>query len=352
MIARAHAQCVACQRGTLAASPDVQVLQDQEKRRANAVLTGLKSRYAEALKTIDRQQDELGLVTALKSNVDIFEIEPKAGSGTGEATAVAAFSDVHGEEIVGKEVGGLNLYNPEISLKRVTNFFQGLLRLIRMFQQDVRIDTLVLALLGDYITGQIHGADNAETNAMQPMHAIITARNQIISGIQFLLDNSNLTLIIPCHSGNHARVTLKTRFASENGHSLEYLMYVTLADHFRHEPRVTFIIPEGMHSYVKVYDTTIRFQHGHAIKYGGGVGGITIPVNKAIAQWNKGRHADLDVFGHFHQLRDGGNWLCNGSVIGYNSFALSIKADFEPPQQALTLINKKYGRQGHWPVYV
>lgn len=347
-------QCIVCKVGgvTTSSKPEDQVAQDQEKRRANTVITGLKAKYDEALKTIDRQQEELGLVTALKSNVDIFNIEPRFGKGTGEATAVALFSDVHGEELVGKEVGGLNLYNPTISHKRVTTFFQGLLRLIKMFQQDVKIESLVLALLGDYITGQIHGADNAETNAMQPMYAVITARNQIISGIEFLLNNSTLNLVIPCHSGNHARTTLKTRFASENGHSLEYLMYVTLADHFRNEPRVTFIIPEGMHSYVKVYDTTIRFQHGHAIKYGGGVGGIYIPVNKAIAQWNKGRHADLDVFGHFHQLRDGGNFLCNGSVIGYNSFALSIKADYEPPQQAMFLVNKKYGRQGHWPIYL
>jgi hypothetical protein len=105
-----------------------------------------------------------------------------------------------------------------------------------------------------------------------------------------------------------------------------------------------------MHSYVKVYDTMIRFQHGHAIKYGGGVGGIYIPVNKAIAQWNKGRHADLDVFGHFHQARDGGNFICNGSNIGYNSFALSIKADYEQPRQQLFLMDKKRGRTCTWPI--
>lgn len=335
-----------------AALPEVQVQQDQEKRRTNAIVTGLKAKYDEALKTIDRQQAELGLVTALKSNVDIFSILPKHGSTQGEATAVALFSDVHGEELVQGEVGGLNIYNPDICQQRVTKFFQGLLRLIRMFQQDVRIEQLVLALLGDYITGQIHGAENAEKNAMQPMYAIIVARNQIISGIEFLLNHSKLNLVIPCHSGNHARVSFTTRVASENGHSLEYLMYVTLVDHFRKEPRVTFIIPDGMHSYVKVYDTMIRTQHGHAIKYGGGVGGLYIPVNKAIAQWNKARHADLDVFGHFHQLRDGGNFVCNGSVIGYNGFALSIKADFEVPKQAMFLVNKKYGRQGYWPIYV
>jgi hypothetical protein len=107
-----------------------------------------------------------------------------------------------------------------------------------------------------------------------------------------------------------------------------------------------------MHSYLQVYDTTIRFQHGHAIKYGGGVGGIYIPVNKAIAQWNKARHADLDVFGHFHQQRDGGNFVVNGSLIGYNAFAMSIKADYEQPKQALFLMDKKRGRTCLWPLFL
>ena len=120
--------------------------------------------------------------------------------------------------------------------------------------------------------------------------------------------------------------------------------------YYRDEPRIKWIIPEGIHSYLDIYDTTIRFHHGHAVKYGGGVGGIYIPVNKAIAQWNKGRRADLDVFGHFHQLRDGGNFLCNGSLVGYNAFALSIKADYEPPKQALFLIDKKRGRTCTWPI--
>jgi len=44
---------------------------------------------------------------------------------------------------------------------------------------------------------------------------------------------------------------------------------------------------------------------------------------------DKARHADLDVFGHFHQLKNLGNWVCNGSIIGYNAFALRIKADYE-----------------------
>ena len=58
------------------------------------------------------------------------------------------------------------------------------------------------------------------------------------------------------------------------------------------------------------------------------------------------------MFGHFHQRKDGSNFISNGSNIGYNPFALSIKADYEAPSQQLFMINKKYGRTCTWPVLV
>jgi hypothetical protein len=220
-----------------------------------------------------------------------------------------------------------------------------------LLQQDISIDHAVMPLLGDFISNDIH-EEFPENNDLTPMLAIVEAQNVLASGIEFLLNNSKLTMTFPCHSGNHARTTRTTRFSSENGHSLEWLMYRHLAAYFRTEPRVQFIIPEGPHSYLNIYGQTLRFHHGHMIKYQGGIGGIFIPAYKAIAQWNKARHADLDVFGHFHQCKDGGNFICNGSSIGYNAFALSIKADFEPPKQQLFLMDKKRGRTCTWPILV
>ena len=331
--------------------PEVQVAADRDKQKTSAEIFSLKGRYAEALKTIEKQESELRSVNVLKQSVDTFMIEPKVSSGKSEGTVVMVASDWHLEEKVGAEVGGLNTFNLDIAKARVERFFQAGLRLTNLLAQDIKIDTVILALLGDFITNNIH-EECADVSGLQPMHAITLAKGSLISGITFLLENSSVRLIVPCHSGNHARTTKTTRFSAENGHSLEYLMYLSLADYFRNEPRVQFIIPEGVHSYLDVYGTVIRFQHGHAIKYGGGVGGIFIPAFKAIAQWNKGRHADLDVFGHFHQSKDGGNFLCNGSLIGYNAFALSIKADFETPRQTLFLIDSKRGRTCSWPILV
>ena len=141
-----------------------------------------------------------------------------------------------------------------------------------------------------------------------------------------------------CHSGNHARTTKKQRIATEAGNSLEHYMYYVMRDRYKENSRVKFQIATGYHSYVTFFDKyVVRFHHGHQINYQGGVGGITIPVNKAIAQWNKARLANLDVFGHFHTKFDGGNFFCNGSLIGYSAYAVSIKASFEKPSQPSSL---------------
>ena len=129
-------------------------------------------------------------------------------------------------------------------------------------------------------------------------------------------------------------------------------MYCNIASHYKGEKRVVVQAHRGQHSYLDVLGYTMRFMHGHQVRYGGGVGGIHIPLNKALAQWDKIERADYTVAGHFHQLVSGANYVMNGSLCGYNSFALSIKASYERPQQALFLIDKKYGRTVLAPVFV
>lgn len=349
--------CVRCRYGVVSpAAPEPReptVESDVQRRQEASELTSLRNRYKQSVETIEHLQRELEAQGDLfERGIQTYTIEPHQGSGTSEATVVVPASDWHIEERVNPDtVSGLNEHNLEISASRCTKFFQGTLRLARLLQQDVRIDHMVMPLLGDFISNDIH-EEFPENNELSPMDAIHEVENRIASGIEFILNNSNVQLTLPCHSGNHARTTKTTRFSNENGHSLEWLMYKHLADHFRSTERVKFIIPGGYHSYMDIYGVRLRFHHGHALKYQGGIGGIFIPAYKAISQWNKGRVADLDVFGHFHQCKDGGNFISNGSMIGYNGFALSIKADYEPPKQQMFLIDKKRGRTCTWPILV
>lgn len=324
--------------------------QDNQRAKEKAQLALLEKKYKEALKQIQSLEKQVDITKGMEGTISTYKIIPKVSGKASEATCVWVASDWHVEESVSPAtISGLNEYGLDIAKKRAERFFQAGLRLTDILAKDVTIKTVILALLGDFISNDIHD-ELVEGNEIGPMDAAINAQNMIASGIEFVLKNSKYDLVIPCHSGNHARTTDKTRFSTENAHSIEYMMFNMLAGYFRREPRVKFLISPGYHQYLQVYGLTIRFHHGHSIRYGGGVGGIYIPTNKAIAQWNKARWADLDVFGHFHQFRDGGNFVCNGSMIGYNAFALSIKADYEKPKQALFLLDSKRGRTATWPI--
>ena len=280
---------------------------------------------------------------------EIIDIEPYTPSGESESAMVVVASDWHLEETVKPEqVSNKNEYNLDVFAQRNQNFLHGVMAWYKINAGATTIRTVVLALLGDFITGSIHD-DLAEGNSLAPAEAIHKAFSVIVSDLKFLLANTprNVQFVLPCHSGNHGRMTKEQRIATEAGNSLEYFMYLMLQDYFASEKRVKFIVQPGYHSYVRFFEGAyeVRFHHGHQINYAGGVGGITIPVNKAIAQWNKARPVNLDVFGHFHTRFDGGNFICNGAMIGYNAYAVSIKASYEKPSQSCFLINKEYGEK-------
>jgi hypothetical protein len=332
--------------------PSEQVAHDRKVADLKQDLSRVTTKYQQALKNISHLEDRIGFRDAISRGIETFTIKPAHGNGTSEGTTITNASDWHVEEVVQKSsVNGLNEYTPEIAKARATKFWQGHLRLVRLLQQDIRIDRAVIGLLGDFITNQLH-EESAENNAMKPTEAVRFAESLIISGIDFTLNQSKLSLVIPCHSGNHGRTTKKVHVASENGHSLEWLMYSHLAEKYAGEARVKFIVPDGYLSYLDIYGQTVRFHHGHNIKYSGGIGGLFVPAFRGIQDWNKSRWADLDIFGHHHQMKDGGNFISNGSLIGYNQYAVSIKAPFEKPRQTMTLIDKKRGRTCVWPILV
>jgi hypothetical protein len=300
----------------------------------------------EALNKINKLEGEREAILNLRDKTpQISVIQPREGSH-GESVAVFVASDWHIEENVDPAcVGYKNEFNLKVAEERATKFFQGAFRLFDILRRDTTIKTVILGLLGDFISNTIH-EDLAETNNLGPADAIYKAECLIVSGIKFLLEQipPDVEIFVVAHAGNHGRMTKKQRGSSESSNSLEHFMYYHIRDLFSGEPRIKFQIAEGYHTFTRLFEEryTIRWHHGHAIKYGGGVGGIYVPILKALNQWNKAEWADLDILGHFHQATDAGNFVANGSLIGYNDFAVRIKADFEEPKQMFLLVNRKW----------
>jgi hypothetical protein len=147
-------------------------------------------------------------------------------------------------------------------------------------------------------------------------------------------------LTVVCSRGNHARTTKKMQYKNDDSTSFESFIYWTLRDKF---PEVDFVINSSDISYVRLSRRfTCRFIHGHQIRYGGGVGGISVPLKKWIHKQQDTRHADYTVLGHFHTRQIGTDYLINGSTKGYDEFAQSHGFAFETPQQSFFLVDHDY----------
>lgn len=154
---------------------------------------------------------------------------------------------------------------------------------------------------------------------------------------------------IPLVSGN---TTKKMRVQTGAENSYEWMMYKMLAMQYQNEKRIEFTVPKSALVYMDIYDFTLRFAHGDQLKYEGGIGGLTIPLNKAIHSWNVGRYADITCIGHWHQYMSGEHSVVNGSLIGTSPFSIRIKAPHEPPRQAYFLLDAKHGKTVSAPIIV
>jgi hypothetical protein len=174
------------------------------------------------------------------------------------------------------------------------------------------------------------------------------------SGVIWCGTVANGTLItrrngIPLVSGN---TTDKTRIATGAHNSFEWLMYHMIANEFRDEERIVFEITASAHQYVDVFGSIVHFHHGDEVRYNGGIGGLGIPLLKAIPSWELVKPAALHCLGHHHTLRDFGRAVVNGSLIGYTPYSQSIRCEFELPQQAMFFWDRSRGKCMFTPLWV
>ncbi len=277
---------------------------------------------------------------------------PAKGAARGVAAVVPA-TDWHVEETVYREgTNGKNEYNLTIAEARIKRFYAKTLELIDWQNTLAPVVELWHPLLGDLLTGTIH-EELLETNSLSPTEACIFLQDMICGGIDFWLRETKLPIFCPTCVGNHGRTTPKKRIKTSCRNSYEWLLYTTLARNYAKNQRVHFMVGRGYHNTQEIMGRKVRFHHGDGLRYQGGVGGLTIPVNKSIAQWNKVDTADFDIFGHWHtHLVNYPTWISCGSLMGYSEYSVEIKADFQHPTQAFIVIDRLYGLTQATPIFV
>jgi len=350
-----EAKLIMVRRQTGVVPDDEAVHSDRNVLRLLATNKKISGMYKAALIELDEMQRQIDLLCELDKEIHRPVLKLKhqeQKSGKSRSVIVLPFSDLHLGEVVDPDtVSHLNTYNVDTAKIRVKAYFEKVMYLTNLMRTKTKIDHVVLALLGDMINGDIH-EELREENELTGIEAVDLAEDMLIEGIDFLRNHGKFKKIsVACCFGNHGRTTRKPRNSTAWKNNLEYLLYRHLAKLYSGQNDITFQLTKGYHNYVEMWpDWTVRFHHGDKISYHGGVGGISIPVNKAVWKWSNIKRVKLDVFGHFHQCKEDHMWVSNGSVIGFNAYAMGIKADYEPPRQRFLVIEEDKGLTFNMPI--
>lgn len=280
------------------------------------------------------------LTTTVPESYATYAPPEEAYSG-GDAAAIFVLTDWHYEEQVDPStVNNLNAFSPEIAKKRLECVTQRFLTLLDSVRSLSNIKQIVIPVLGDLITGHLHD-DQKESNHMFPTEALLEVRDQLHAVIDTVAKESGIQEIdIYTSNGNHGRTVPKPRVSTAYKTSYEWLLYRWMEKDYRNS-HIRWHVSNSYFNMAHVCGKTLRFHHGDSIKYNGGVGGITIPVLKAIRNWDDGLKSDLDFFGHWHQFMWHPKFVACNCLIGYSAYAqMRVKAPFSLPSQTFAVIDR------------
>lgn len=304
-------------------------------------------------KIIELEKDISFLSDFKKHSPKTFQIFAPNNTKNHEAVAITQWSDWHVDEVVKPStVNGFNEYNPTVAENRAKKLFENTVKLINTQRAGVIIKKLIIHLGGDLVTGWIH-PEGMQTNSMTPQEGLFFAHDLHIAGIDYLLKEGDFDeMFIVCSRGNHGRVTPKMQYSNDYSTNNENYTYKMLANHYKNNPKIKFQIDDAELAYINVYGKQLRFFHGWQIRFKGGIGGLTIPLYKALHRWDANIPAFYNFMADKHNYsRPTPQCVLNGSLVGFNAYALSNGFSFEPPRQSFTLLDSKRGITIKAPIF-
>jgi len=260
-------------------------------------------------------------------------------SGKKRHLFVALLSDTHSSEVVDPiecPLSGAG-HNAEIGEARMREYFRSVSMLYREQAKTFDIPVLVLALLGDFQVNSLLHPDSATDLA--PMEEVQFIYRILREGIESLLDSTDCKIVIPTVFGNHGRITPKQWYAGAASVSSEHLIYEMLAASIR-DKRVTWDIRPQIIKTLEVEGWKFLVTHGDRTSgmgnYSGGVGGLSIPLKKALGRWHAAEAGGIHAcaIGHFHTptLVTGKPFgAANGSLVGPTPYSQGLE-NYRPTQ--------------------
>lgn len=313
---------------------------------------------AKAWSEVERLEARLHTATAIRTADTKIPnwLKPRKASKVHRATPVLLLSDLHLDEVVeARDMDGMNEYNREIAEARLQRVVEQTVYYLKNYVAGVQLDGVVVALLGDIITGDIH-EELMKTNEA-PVPATVVHWVPLLAGaIKFIADELDVPVFVPMVNGNHDRIGKRINFKNRAEESFAWIIYNWIADTLRDDKRITFGISESAELLFPVYDTSFLAVHGDAAKGGNGIAGLWPPISRYVLKKQSTYSSlrkpfDYALMGHFHKYTLGTNFIINGSLKGYDDYARGMGFDYERPQQALFLVTPERGITLHTTIH-
>ena len=283
---------------------------------------------------------------------------------------VAPLSDTHvGEQVYKEQMRNLNEYNFDIFNKRMYGWTNQILKHASYRRKIAPVDELVVPMLGDMISGDIH-EELARSNHMNNIEQMIRGASIIAQALMYLAPHFT-KIRVPCVIGNHGRMTRKPPM-KDKYMDWDYMLYQWVATFCKNQDNLEFHVPKSFLTTFKVYDKVVLIMHGDSISGAGSSGSITAAISKlrSVFQYRKALQREIEdamdddaaiefdsvMIGHFHRIDEidigtGELHIC-GTMKGPDEFALQRLHAATKPKQLVTYWHPKYGYIGKDIIYL
>jgi len=345
-----------------AAEPDVQALgADLQEQRHKEETAALRRQLKEALskQVLDqRYQEFAGEVAALPNAPPSWTTTKKRGKPK-QATPVAHLSDTHWDEYVDPaQVNWVNAYDREIAGLRLRRFPDRTIRLCDEYLTGVEYPGIVVPISGDMFSGNIHD-ELKETNAGHLTEALRYWIDQLEAVIKVFAEHFG-KVYIPWVVGNHPRQSKKPRAKGAVRDNFDWLLGSLLARDFARDgdKRVRFEVSEALDLQFNIYQTRYLQTHGNQFRGGSGIAAELSPLLIGESRKREKHQAvddpfDVLICGHWHRRNCLERVKMNGSVKGYDEYALGMpRLRYQEPMLSFWLDTPEHGITIEAPIFV
>ena len=293
--------------------------------------------------------------------------------GDSVQSMIAPLTDTHiGDNVELEEMMGLNEYNIDIFNKRLYGWANQVITLAELRRNSAEVGELIVPMLGDMISGDIH-EELARTNNDHCMGQMIRGANLISQALMFIAPHFD-KVRVPCVVGNHGRMTRKPPMKNKYM-DWDYMLYQWVSVFCQNQKNIEFHIPKTFMTTINVCNRNILLAHGDFINGGGSGTSINRGVSnmRNVLSFRKGLKEEINniqdnslesvpdnydsaLLGHFHRIDEidigtGAVHIC-GCMKGGDEFAMQRVQAINKPRQLVLYYHPKYGEIGKEIIYL